>query len=137
MSNLQEISPCSEPVGRMRPENIDLANSPLMRTHTRSQSVEELTSTIRGVCGDFEIEPPDVATGRVNGDVTTISVSRFETAIVSLNAKRVLRDKRMIRRDPGEHLFLVIQDKGQLLDPPERDFGSAIPWRHVPGGQRA
>lgn len=112
MSNLDGIRPCSEPVDRMRPEKVDLAKTPLVRTRARAQSVDELTSNIRNVCGDFEIEPADVSTGRVIGDVSTISVSRFETAIVSLNAKRVLRDKRMIRRDPGEHLFLVVQDKG-------------------------
>ncbi|WP_434055866.1 MAG: helix-turn-helix domain-containing protein [Roseibium sp.] len=96
----------------MIPDNIDLAITPLAPTRARSQPVEELTGNIRNVCGDFEIEPPDPASGRVKGDVSTMSVSRFETAIVSLNAKRVLRDKRMIKRDPGEHLFLVIQDKG-------------------------
>ncbi|WP_305988975.1 helix-turn-helix domain-containing protein [Roseibium sp. MMSF_3544] len=96
----------------MRPEHVDLAKSPLVRTRARSQPVEQLRSDIRNVCGDFEIEPRDVSSGRVNGDVSTISVSRFQTAIVSLNAKRVLRDRNMIRRDPGEHLFLLIQDKG-------------------------
>lgn len=96
----------------MTPDNMDLAITPLAPTRARPQPVEELTGNIRNVCGDFEIEPPDPVSGRVNGDVTTMSVSRFETAIVSLNAKRVLRDKRMIKRDPGEHLFLVIQDKG-------------------------
>lgn len=96
----------------MIPDNIDLAITPLAPTRARSQPVEELTGNIRNVCGVFEIEPQDPANGRVNGDVSTMSVSRFETAIVSLNAKRVLRDKRMIKRDPGEHLFLVIQDKG-------------------------
>ncbi|MEL7526642.1 MAG: helix-turn-helix domain-containing protein [Pseudomonadota bacterium] len=96
----------------MTPENMELAITPLAPTRARPQPVEELTGNIRNVCGDFEIEPPDPGSGRVIGDVSTMSVSRFETAIVSLNAKRVLRDKRMIKRDPGEHLFLVIQDKG-------------------------
>ncbi|MEM8702197.1 MAG: helix-turn-helix domain-containing protein [Pseudomonadota bacterium] len=96
----------------MIPDNMDLAVTPLAPTRARPQPVEELTGNIRNICGDFEIEPPDPGSGRVNGDVSTMSVSRFETAIISLNAKRVLRDKRMIRRDPGEHLFLVIQDKG-------------------------
>ena len=96
----------------MIPDNMDLAVTPLAPTRARPQPVEELTGNIRSICGDFEIEPPDPVSGCVNGDVSTMSVSRFETAIISLNAKRVLRDKRMIRRDPGEHLFLVIQDKG-------------------------
>lgn len=96
----------------MTPDNMELAITPLAPTRARSQPVEELTGHIRNICGDFEIEPPDPCSGRVKGDVSTMSVSRFETAIVSLNAKRVLRDKRMIKRDPGEHLFLVIQDKG-------------------------
>ncbi|WP_306141672.1 helix-turn-helix domain-containing protein [Roseibium sp. MMSF_3412] len=96
----------------MTPDNMELAITPLAPTRARSQPVEELTGHIRNICGDFEIEPPDPCSGHVNGDVSIMSVSRFETAIVSLNAKRVLRDKRMIKRDPGEHLFLVIQDKG-------------------------
>ncbi|MET1412252.1 helix-turn-helix domain-containing protein [Roseibium sp. HPY-6] len=96
----------------MGPDNVKLAKSPLVHAHTRLQSVDEMTCDIRKVCGHFELEPTEHSSGHIKGDVSTISVSRFETAIVSLNAKRVLRDKRMIKRDPGENLFLLIQDKG-------------------------
>ena len=50
--------------------------------------------------------------GGSHGSVATRMLSRFDTAIVALDAERVRRDARMIRADPGEHLFLLIQDQG-------------------------
>jgi AraC-like DNA-binding protein len=91
----------------------DLSSGPLSRADPKLRAVESFARDIENVCGRFAVEPVAGARGRVDGDVSTLRVSRFETAIVSLDAKRVFRDRSMIRSDPGEHLFLLIQDKGQ------------------------
>jgi AraC-like DNA-binding protein len=90
-----------------------LSNAPLCRADPRPRAVESFARDIETVCGRFAVEPVAAARGQVDGDVSTMRVSRFETAIVSLDAKRVFRDRRMIRSDPGEHLFLLVQDKGR------------------------
>ncbi len=40
-------------------------------------------------------------------------MARFDAVLVSLDALRVTRDARMIRQDPGEHLFVLFQLEGQ------------------------
>lgn len=86
--------------------------APLARTDLRSRSLEGFSQDLEKVCGRFGVEAGVRTRGRIDGDVSTLQVSRFETAIVSLDAERVFRDERMIRQDPGEHLFLLVQDKG-------------------------
>lgn len=96
----------------MTPGTANESYSPLVRADLRSRSVEGFSQDLERVCGRFGVESGARANGRIDGDVSTLLVSRFETAIVSLDAERVVRDKRMIRQDPGEHLFLLVQDKG-------------------------
>lgn len=78
----------------------------------QAMPVESFAEDLRRVCGQFAVEPGRMAAGRVRGSVGMRMLSRFDTAIVALDAERVRRDARMIRADPGEHLFLLIQDQG-------------------------
>ncbi|MTI02105.1 helix-turn-helix domain-containing protein [Roseibium sp. RKSG952] len=96
----------------MNPQPNNASFAPLVRANLRSRSVEGFSQDLERVCGQFAVESGSASRGRIDGDVSTLPVSRFETAIVSLDAQRVFRDERMIRKDPGEHLFLLIQDKG-------------------------
>jgi AraC family transcriptional activator of tynA and feaB len=73
--------------------------------------VEILEAEIRKACGSFDLEPMARA-GIVAGDVATRRMGFFDTAIVALDARYVQRSARSIRQDPGEHLFLLIQDEG-------------------------
>jgi AraC-like DNA-binding protein len=73
--------------------------------------VEILEAEIRKACGAFDLEPMARA-GIVAGDVSTRRMGFFDTAIVALDARYVQRSARSIRQDPGEHLFLLIQDEG-------------------------
>ncbi|WP_419738362.1 helix-turn-helix domain-containing protein [Ruegeria sp.] len=96
----------------MKPQLDSAYFKPLVRTNLRSRSVEGFSQDLEKICGQFAVESSVATRGRIDGDISTLPVSRFETAIVSLDAQRVFRDERMIRQDPGEHLFLLIQDKG-------------------------
>jgi len=89
-----------------------LATQPLLPSQARARSVEGISIDLRAVCGSFTIEPASLSDGVVYGDVRVCHAARFETAVVSLDALRVKRDETMIRRDPGDHLFLIIQDEG-------------------------
>ncbi|MBL0371142.1 helix-turn-helix domain-containing protein [Rhizobium sp. KVB221] len=74
--------------------------------------VEIIRDEIRKVCGVFTLEPMVKNMGLVCGDVATRRIGTFETAIVALDAKHVQRSSQSIRHDPGEHLFLLLQDEG-------------------------
>ncbi len=68
---------------------------------------------LRGVCGEFVPEP-----SRRHGDTLKghLSVSRFaglDIAHVGQNTELVRRDQPQIRRDPGEHFFLILQRQGR------------------------
>lgn len=108
------------------------------------QPVELLQSDIRRICGRFHIEPASPG-GLTRGEVEARRLGRFDTALVSLDAERAERDARAIRADPGEHLFLLVQDSGQarieqgeravLLQPGDMYIvDSARPSRFVYGG---
>lgn len=84
---------------------------PLMTPVHRQMAVETLQAEIRKTCGAFDLEPM-ARVGMVAGDVATRRVGFFDTAVVALDARHVQRGARSIRQDPGEHLFLLIQDEG-------------------------
>ncbi|MBD9527312.1 helix-turn-helix domain-containing protein [Paracoccus sp. PAR01] len=75
-------------------------------------SVEEYASRIQQVCGAFRVHAQAGRADRICGLVESRRLARFEAAVVSLDASRVERDQAMIRRDPGEHLFLLFQHAG-------------------------
>lgn len=89
-------------------------------------AVEVLQAEIRKACGAFDVEPMARA-GVVTGDVTTRRIGFFDTAIVALDARYVQRCARSIRQDPGEHLFLLIQDEGHCRVEQAEKFASLAP----------
>lgn len=96
--------------GHMNP----LAASPqCLSAEWREYPVDEYASLLRKVCGSFGVDARLPEKDRVRGAVEARSVSRFESVTVSLNAHRVVRDRKMIRSDPGEHLFLIFQKEGK------------------------
>ncbi|MER2507619.1 MAG: helix-turn-helix domain-containing protein [Amaricoccus sp.] len=74
--------------------------------------VEALQDELRSVCGMFSIEPREEARGIVAGSVNRHRFGGIDTAVVSLDAERVVRDGGMVRAAPGEHLFLLVQVAG-------------------------
>ena len=80
-------------------------------TH-RPIPVESMRSELRRVCGVFDVEPSRASNGIVCGDVSLRRMGSFDTAVVALDASHVARSGHAIRQDPGEHLFLLLQDEG-------------------------
>lgn len=78
----------------------------------RPVQAELLEADIRKVCGSFDVEPMR-RSGVVNGSVSARRFGPFDTAVVSVDASRIARNARSIRQDPGEYMFLLIQDAGQ------------------------
>lgn len=74
--------------------------------------VETLQQELQSICGRFAIEPRRRAGGIVTGSVGSRRLGGVDAAIVSLDADRVVRDARSVRDEPGEHLFLLVQEAG-------------------------
>lgn len=78
------------------------------------EGVEAFRAALVDVCGDFAVEPLASAPGIARcGRVAGRAVGRFDAADVTLTARHVTRDRAAIRRDPGEHLFLLSQEQGE------------------------
>ncbi|WP_158241905.1 helix-turn-helix domain-containing protein [Tabrizicola sp. TH137] len=114
----------------------------------RDYHVDDYTSLLRKVCGSFGVDARLHERDKVRGAVETRLISRFETVTVSLDAHRVVRDRKMIRSDPGEHLFLIFQKEGKSTiiqedRASELDTGdffiadAAVPSEFVYGGRRS
>lgn len=63
------------------------------------------------ICGQFRVQTCNPAQ-RVSGAIAHRDIGGMDMAIVSLDAECVIRDRKMIRRDPGEHMFLIFQYQG-------------------------
>lgn len=85
--------------------------TPLACPSWRDIPLDEYLVTLNGICGRFHVQPRG-ETNYLSGDVAFRYLSRFETASISHDAQAIRRDANMIRQDPGEHLFLIIQDYG-------------------------
>lgn len=75
-------------------------------------SVDAFRSDLKSVCGDFNVEPHRQARDMMHAHLSVEQVGRLDLARVGLNADLVQRDKTDIRRDPGEHFFLILQQAG-------------------------
>lgn len=73
---------------------------------------EIIEAEIRKVCGAFDLEPMR-RSGMVNGNVSARRFGPFDTVLVTLDASRIARNVRCIRQDPGEYMFLLMQDTGR------------------------
>ena len=96
----------------MNPHNYLPKFRPLAAGESTAHPVEGFAQQVQNVCGLFAVEPKSPQHGWIKGSIKTMPVARFDTAIVSLDAMQVTRNRKMIRHDPGEHLFLLVQDKG-------------------------
>ncbi|MEM9341582.1 MAG: helix-turn-helix domain-containing protein [Pseudomonadota bacterium] len=77
------------------------------------QPLERFRSTLRGICGSFDLHPLDARRDIVEGHVSVANLSGLDVARVGLDVDHVTRDAHDIRRDPGDHFFLILQHKGR------------------------
>lgn len=70
-----------------------------------------LQDEIRKVCGSFDLKSFD-RRDRVAGGIAPGAVGGFDMIAVALAQCEVARDSHAVRQDPGEHLFLLLQEEG-------------------------
>lgn len=74
--------------------------------------VEVFQSDLHQICGSFDLEPPHDRRNHVNGDLSVAHLGGLDIAQVALDADIVTRSAMNIRRDPGNHYFLILQHGG-------------------------
>jgi len=76
------------------------------------QPVDQFAADLSKVCGRFQVSPcPEVA--EITSHVSLKKTAGFDIASVGQNADRIVRTRTDIRRNPGDHFFLILQDKGE------------------------
>lgn len=75
------------------------------------QPLEVFRDEVRQVCGAFDFNGQDEVLGRVR----SARFGALELARLYLKDLRVTRDARCIASDPGDHYFLVMQERGHAL----------------------
>jgi len=103
------------PIPTTQSEPIPVLSSGLVQDSAKRVAVEEFRRNVATQCGAHSIEPVDAKADYIFADISFLTMPTVETSIVSLNASSVARDKDLIRSNPGENLFLLIQDQGECL----------------------
>lgn len=68
-------------------------------------------SDLQTICGQFDVASSGTAS-HIHGALNLRNSSGMDVALVAQNAELIRRDTQHIRRDPGDHFFLVIQHRG-------------------------
>ena len=80
----------------------------------RNYPVEEFQRNLHDICGQFQIAP-SAQQQDLSGHLSTNSFADLSLAQVGIEACRVDRTRKDIRRDPGDHFFLILQRKGRAI----------------------
>jgi AraC family transcriptional activator of tynA and feaB len=77
--------------------------------------VDAFVQDLQSICGAFNVEPGVAKQDNLTAHLSTISPGGLDLARVGMNADRVFRGDQEIRRCPGEHFFLILQQQGRAL----------------------
>ncbi|MEL7204459.1 MAG: helix-turn-helix domain-containing protein [Pseudomonadota bacterium] len=73
---------------------------------------EDFGGRLHAICGAFDLEHKRP---NLTGHLGTLSRGGLNLAVVAQNAKAIHRTSANIKRDPGNHFFLVMQAEGEAL----------------------
>ncbi|MEM6323528.1 MAG: helix-turn-helix domain-containing protein [Pseudomonadota bacterium] len=86
---------------------------PDLNVRSSPYAVDAFRTDLQVVCGAFNVEPDRAGPETLQAHLSVATTGGLDLARVGLNADHVHRGERDIRRDPGEHFFLVLQQKGR------------------------
>ncbi|MEJ6390465.1 helix-turn-helix domain-containing protein [Gymnodinialimonas ulvae] len=78
-----------------------------------TQPVELFQSRLHGICGSFDVLPTQQRRENVSGHLSVAQFGGLDVAQVGLDVERVSRSTSNIRYDPGNHFFLILQQRGR------------------------
>ncbi len=82
---------------------------PMSLSNVKAKQTERFAQNLRGICGSFDVDQDDAP---LQGSAVGQNKSGLDLAIVDQNARAIHRRSHNIKRDPGNHFFLVMQDEG-------------------------
>lgn len=79
------------------------------------RAVDDFTIALRGICGGFDVLAQSGRKSCIEGGLVAKRYGSYDAAIIALDAERVSRTTKDIRRDPSDYLFLLFQEEGDCL----------------------
>lgn len=76
-------------------------------------AVDTFRRDLVDVCGEFAPEPSKLRGDRLEGHISLSRFANLNIAHVGQDTELIRRDRQEIRRDPGEHFFLILQRQGR------------------------
>ncbi|MDD1780428.1 helix-turn-helix domain-containing protein [Enterovibrio sp. ZSDZ35] len=92
-----------------------LSHLRLSQTEPSLVHLDELQTQITASCGQYSLEPKHTDNPSLQGAIEPFMLSRYEAISVCMNVGQVTRSERMIRQDPGDHLYMLVQDEGRCV----------------------
>lgn len=75
--------------------------------------VELFQTQLNGICGSFDVLPKKDMPETMSGHLSVAHLGGLDVAHVGLDIDQVSRSASNIRKDPGNHFFLILQQRGQ------------------------
>jgi AraC-like DNA-binding protein len=91
------------PNSQLHPESLPIETQP----------VDLFQSRLHGICGSFDVMPTRQRRETVSGHLSVAHLGGLDVAQVGLDVERVSRGTSNIQRDPGNHFFLILQQRGR------------------------
>ncbi|WP_325894283.1 helix-turn-helix domain-containing protein [Grimontia sp. NTOU-MAR1] len=92
-----------------------LSHLRLSQTKPSLVHLDELQTMITASCGKYALEPKQTHSPSLQGALEPFMLSRYEAISVCMNVGQVTRSERMIKQDPGDHLYMLVQDEGRCV----------------------
>jgi AraC family transcriptional regulator, positive regulator of tynA and feaB len=86
----------------------------LTRRTPETMPFDEFRASLQSVCGRFEVTPSGTR-DTVRAHVCCETRAGLEMATIAKDVHSVRRTEADIRANPGEHVFLIVQEEGQTL----------------------
>ena len=86
---------------------------PELHVQPERYAVDAFCSDLQSVCGAFNVEPGADHDDEIRAHLSVAAMGGMELAHVGTDADIIFRGQKDIRRDPGEHFFLILQQQGR------------------------
>ncbi|MEM9049280.1 MAG: helix-turn-helix domain-containing protein [Pseudomonadota bacterium] len=84
-----------------------------LQRYAQRYPLDAFQADLVDICGSFDVRGKTARQDSLAGHLSVAHFGGLDVAHVGLDAEEVTRKSRNIRRDPGNHFFLIIQQQGR------------------------
>ncbi|MEM1045076.1 MAG: helix-turn-helix domain-containing protein [Pseudomonadota bacterium] len=98
----------------MRPETSFVRDLDLVYgAASKNYPVDAFRADLTDICGQFDVEPERSTARRLRGHLSVCNFAGLDIAHVGQDCQIIRRTANGLRRDPGDHFFLIMQRHGR------------------------